>query len=146
MFISPETVVNPCLLFRVPICHECFKTQVKDLCVSHHLCRPSKSCQLVAALWRFAFTLYYTVLEVLDKFHFHRLKTYFQNFFFSLGQTLPSWKVLMKFLPILKLDISAWKKVRFSYYSGHNHSKERTSGELPAPLIKIAPFWKKLPG
>jgi len=36
--------------------------------------------------------------------------------------------------------------VRFSYSNGHYHSRVMTSGKLPAPLIKIPPFWKKLPG
>lgn len=57
--------------------------------------------------------------------------------------TLSSWKFLIKFSPVLKLDISAWEKVRFSYSSGNYSLWEIISGELPAPLVKILAFWKR---
>lgn len=55
---------------------------------------------------------------------------------------LSSLKFLIKFSPILKLDISAWKKEKFSYSSGNYSLWEIISEELPAPLIKIPAFWK----
>lgn len=86
MFLS-QAQWCPILVLRAHICTHL--SAVQDLRASQGLGRPGKSCQL---LWEGLLSLL-TILEVVDKNNFHRLKTYFYS---PLVFFLRTYSVFMK--------------------------------------------------